>query len=293
MKKLYISLLFFLFISSVFSQKPSPVAKTNVALPKGAIVATVSADMDCTIKLNAATKIVPVVNNMMQASVDKFIIKAGETRSFILKTGDNKMEAFTLDNKNSIKKTVTAKPNEKPIVALVFLGDSKFLDYIKEGNLSMVEGVVKKNPALINNLDENLLASPLETAILNSKVAIVKYLVDNGADYNKPEKIYPLHKAAAFASGKTSKTGGKADDKLLIDFFLTKGCKIKDVDEGGNTPLHSAVRANKAELAMYLVELGADVNAKNVFDDTPLKIAQDKGYVSVIDFLRTKNAVDK
>jgi ankyrin repeat protein len=47
------------------------------------------------------------------------------------------------------------------------------------------------------------------------------------------------------------------------------------------------------ELVAYFIELGADVNAKNVFEDTPLKIAQDKGFVSVIDLLKTKNAVDK
>jgi len=291
MKKLYSTLLLLLFIIPLFAQKPP--ANSSFALPKGAIFVTVTSDMDCTIKLNASTKIVPVLNNRMMASTDKFIIKSGEAGSFILKAGENKIEAFTMDNKNSLKRSVTAKANERPELELVFLGDNKFLDYIKEGNLSMVEGAVKKNPVLLNNSDESLLASPLETAIVNSKVDIVKYFVSNGADFNKPEKIYPLHKAASFGSGKIPKAGGKSDDRILVDLFLSKGCKITDVDDGGNTPLHCAVRANKMELVAYFIELGADVNAKNVFDDTPLKIAQDKGLVSVIDLLKTKNAVDK
>lgn len=291
MKRIVITLVFFLIIFSLFSQKPP--AKTSFGIPKGAVVATFFSDMDCYIKLNASTKVIPVVNNMMQTSVDKYIIKSGEPASLILKAGENKIEAFTLDNKNSLKKSVSAKANERPNIDLTFLGDNKFLDYIKEGNLLMVEGAVKKNAALINNTDESLMSSPLETAIVNSKVDIVKFLLDNGADFNTPEKIYPLHKVASFASNKIPKAGGKTDDIILVDLFLSKGCKINDLDDGGNTPLHCAVRANKAELVKYLVELGADVNAKNVFEDTPLKIAQDKGLVSVIDYLKTKNAVDK
>jgi hypothetical protein len=30
--------------------------------------------------------------------------------------------------------------------------------------------------------------------------------------------------------------------------------------------------------------------AKNDFDDTPLKIAQDKGYITIINYLKTKGA---
>ena len=49
----------------------------------------------------------------------------------------------------------------------------------------------------------------------------------------------------------------------------------------------------KAELVMILVERGADINAKNTFEDTPLKLAENKGYVTIIDYLKSKGALEK
>jgi len=291
MKKIFSLIIFF--ISVIYSTAQPTAVKKSVALPKGAVVGNFNSEMDFYLKINAFTKLNPVENNLMQKSVDKFTIKAGTPTSFLLKAGENKIEAYTLDNKNVLKKSVSAKANEKPDVELIFLGDNKLLDYIKEGNLAMVEGALKKNPSLLNGWDGALLMSPLETAIVNSKVDVVKFLMGQGADFNKPEKIYPLHKSALFGSGKIPKAGGKSDDRVLVDLFLSKGCKINDLDEGGNTALHCAVRANKYDLVVYLIGLGADVNAKNVFEDTPLKIAQDKGYVSIMDYLKTKNALEK
>lgn len=290
MKKTNILILLSIIVYSIQAQAP---AKKKTALPKGAVVGTFTPDMDCYLKINASTKVIPVEGFYMETSVDKYTIKAGETKSFLLKAGANKIEAFTLDNKNTLVRTLTAKANDSFDEQLTFLGDNKFLDYVKEGNVLMVEGALAKNPSYLNDWSESLLVSPLETAIINSKVEVVKLLLNKGADFNNPEKIYPLHKSASFASNKTPKAGGKPDDRILVDLFLSKGCKISDVDESGNTALHCAVRANKYDLVVYLIEKGADVNAKNIFDDTPLKIAQDKGYVSIIDFLKTKNAVDK
>ena len=43
---------------------------------------------------------------------------------------------------------------------------------------------------------------------------------------------------------------------------------------------------------MYLVENGLDINAKNDFGDTPLKIAEAKGGVSIINYLMANGAKD-
>ncbi len=49
----------------------------------------------------------------------------------------------------------------------------------------------------------------------------------------------------------------------------------------------------KLDMVIYLIEKGADVNAKNDFDETPLKIADDKGSVSIITLLTSMGAVEK
>ena len=107
---------------------------------------------------------------------------------------------------------------------------------------------------------------------------------------NSPQKLYPLHLVTKHASNMIPAKGGDPDDIRLAKLFMKKGCKITDLDEGKNTPLHAAVRANKLELVKLYLEKGAAINAKNVFDQTPLAIAMDKGYISVIDYLKSKGA---
>ncbi|MBL7884195.1 MAG: ankyrin repeat domain-containing protein [Bacteroidia bacterium] len=167
------------------------------------------------------------------------------------------------------------------------------MDYIKTGNVNMVEAAIKKDPTLINNENGLLTSSPLEIAIQNSQSELVKYLLGKGASFKKPEDIFPLHKSILYASSAKPTKDKPAADRELVDLFLAKGCKITDKDDGGNTAIHCAARAGKYDLVVYLIEKGADVNAKNDFDDTPLKIAQDKGYITIINYLKSKGAQEK
>lgn len=264
--------------SSLFSQakKPSPAAAAAAA--KGAAKGTLAADMDCSVKVNGGAK--PVA------------LKAYTPVDVSLKAGDNSIEALSADKKSTYKSTVKAKAGETVLVEISFFDDGKFLDYIKTGNVSMVEAALKKDPSLLNNENETLTASPLEMAITSSQPELVKFLIGKGASYLKPENIHPLHKTILYVSSMKPKDKTTAPDRELAEYFLSKGCNINDKDDGGNTPLLCAVRANKLDMVMFLVEKGADLNAKNDFDDTPLKMAQDKGEITIINYLKSKGALE-
>lgn len=272
----------FLFISSttlIYAQKPAatkpggPASKT-----KATVKATIAADMDCLVIINGAAKAI--------------MVKAYTPAPATLNVGDNTIEATSTDKKSTYNTTVKANTGETPIVEVSFFDDRKFLDYIKQGSVSMVETAIKKDPGLVNNENQSLTTPPIQTAIENSQVEIVKLLLSKGASFTAPENVYPLHKSALYASS-TVKGNKPAPDKELVELFLSKGCKVTDKDDGGNTPLHCAVRGGKLELVKFFIEQGADVNAKNDFDDMPLKIAEDKGFVSIIDVLKAKGALDK
>ncbi|MCW3104486.1 MAG: ankyrin repeat protein [Bacteroidetes bacterium] len=262
---------------ALFAQVKKTPATTAVA-GKGAAKGTLAADMDCSVKINGAAK--PVS------------LKAYTPMDVTLKVGENKIEALSSDKKSTYKRTVTVKAGETVLVEISFFEDGKFLDYIKAGNVAMVEAALKKDPSLLNNDNETLTASPLEMAIVNSQPELVKYLMSKGASFTKPENIFPLHKSILYVSSVKPKDK-PAPDRELVEFFLAKGCKITDKDDGGNTPLLCAVRANKLDLVIFLVEKGADINAKNDFDDTPLKMAQDKGEITIINYLKSKGALEK
>lgn len=272
-------LLFVFSTSSIFSQaKKTSAAATAAAAGKGAAKGTLAADMDCSVKVNNSAK--PVA------------LKAYTPIDVTLKAGDNAIEALSADKKSTYKTTVKAKAGETVLVEISFFDDGKFLDYIKAGNVSMVEAALKKDPSLLNNENETLTASPLEMAITSSQPELVKFLIGKGASFTKPENIHPLHKTILYVSSTKAKDQPAAPDRMLAEFFLSKGCGINEKDDGGNTPLLCAVRANKLDLVMFLVEKGADLNAKNDFDDTPLKMAQDKGEITIINYLKSKGALE-
>ncbi|MDF2437124.1 MAG: uncharacterized protein K0Q95_1500 [Bacteroidota bacterium] len=278
--KIILALIFIVLFNFSYSQPPKkPSASASAAAAKGTAKGTIAADLDCNVKINGGAKLV--------------VVKAYTPVEVPLKVGDNTIEAVSTDKKSTYKRTINAKSGETKLVEISFFDDTKFLDYVKNGNVNMVEAALKKNPGLLNNEDETMTSTPLEIALTNSQPELVKYLINKGASWTKPENIHPLHKTILYVSSTKPAKDKPAPDRELTEFFLSKGCKITDKDDGGNTPLLCAVRANKLELVQYLVEKGADINAKNDFDDTPLKMAQDKGEISIINYLKTKGALEK
>ncbi len=257
--------------------------KKSAQAAKGSAKGTLAPDMDCLVTINGSTKPVSV--------------KAYSPIDVAINVGDNKIEATTVDKTATFKTTVKGKSGEKVIIEISFFDDGKFLDYIKQGNLAMIETATNKNPGLVKNEGDVFTTAPLEVAIINSQPDIVKYLLDKGASFTSPENIFPLHKAVLHASSVKSKTAkdktAPAPDRILVDLFMNIGCKITDKDDGGNTPLHCAVRAGKLDLVTFFIEKGANMNAKNDFGDTPLSMAEDRGAVSILDYLKSKDSAGK
>lgn len=73
---------------------------------------------------------------------------------------------------------------------------------------------------------------------------------------------YPLHMAAA------------NDDIQLIKHILSQKTLIDARDETGSTALMVATRANNIHAAHMLIEAGADVNAKDNIQDSPLFVCR-------------------
>jgi ankyrin repeat protein len=280
-KQVLVFLLLVIISKSTFSQVPKK-TPANASKTAAAAKGSLAADMDCTVKLNGSP-------NPIQ-------VKAYSPLVVTLKTGENSLEATSSDKKSSFRTTVKAVTGETTLVEISFYDDSRFLEYVKQGNVPMLETAIKKDPALISNQSGTLVTSPLEVAIVNSQPEVAKLFLEKGASYTSPKNIYPLHKAAMFAapakSGKNKKRMPAADS-ALVELFLNKGCDVNEKDDVGNTPLHCAAQYGKSDLVIFLVEKGADINVKNTFGDTPLKLAENKGYITIIEYLKTKGALEK
>lgn len=93
------------------------------------------------------------------------------------------------------------------------------------------------------------------------------------------QKDPPLHKAV------------KAGSVEGVRAKILAGEDLSRRDEyNGYTALHLALSLGQREIALELIQRGADINARTPFAESPLILAIDKGYQDVIDILLTRNA---
>ncbi|OCB84736.1 ankyrin [Sanghuangporus baumii] len=106
--------------------------------------------------------------------------------------------------------------------------------------------------------------TPLHYAASKNHIDIGKLLIEKGADYNARNNAnqLPLHRAAT--------TGSTGFVHLLL--HPPEGRpkpRLNTGDRVGNTPLHLAMESGHAEVAVMLIEVGADRDRTNVDGQTP------------------------
>ena len=66
--------------------------------------------------------------------------------------------------------------------------------------------------------------------------------------------------------------------RLEVDSFI-----VNETEQQGNTPLHEACIHGNLAILKYLLNYGADVDAKNAVDETPLHIACREGFTKLVE----------
>lgn len=171
----------------------------------------------------------------------------------------------------------------------------------RTGKLEEIEKFINKEGDVnLKNEDGQTL---LHTAIWNGHFEIAKYLINKGADVNAKTKTgsTPLKYAAKAGLYEvawkpfTNDAGGGyvqyAGQLEMVKLLVSKGAEIDAVDEDNSTPLISAVDNGYLEIAQYLVNQGADVNTKTLASGvTPLHLATCKSNVQLVKYLLSKKA---
>ena len=111
----------------------------------------------------------------------------------------------------------------------------------QSGDLIAVEALLDKGVS-VEAMDES--GTPLIRGVEGQNIAVVKLLLEKGANVNSRDIFFksPLHVAAAH--------GNMSILKLLIE----NGADVAAQDDKYDTPLHKACQNNKLEAVQYLFE---------------------------------------
>ena len=133
------------------------------------------------------------------------------------------------------------------------MGDKKYENYVDQ--------LCKNNESL------------LLIAVKNDNYLVVKYLLEKGADVNIPNVagVTPLHMVC-----RSPKPNA---DKIFRMLIRVPTLNKNEKDLTGYTPLMRAVEFEKVDFVERLVELGADVDVKNDYDENALSLAENRKLV--------------
>ena len=149
-----------------------------------------------------------------------------------------------------------------------FIGENALMEAISHGKLAALELLIKFNADLEVEISRYG-GKPLTKAIDNGDKQAVAILIEAGADVNASDTIVKT------ACGK----GDAAIVRRLIEADVNLSPEVKAYD---TTPLLLAITNNHEEVALLLIENGADVNQCESSGFSPIKKAAEKRYPKII-----------
>ena len=117
--------------------------------------------------------------------------------------------------------------------------------------------------------------TPLHLASSMSNYPIAEMLLDCGADVHaqNADGRTPLHRVS---QGIGMSDFHRSLNPYVVQLLLERGADLNVVDKNGETPLHSACFHGQIEVALALVDHGANLSALNADDQRPLhRVFQD------------------
>lgn len=206
----------------------------------------------------------------------------------VLNLLENQPQLAEVANPSGVTAVLLARYMGKPSLAEAIARHKRrlsFYEAIVLGRLDQVRAWVDADPVLVDQRSPDGFP-PLGLAAFFGQIAVLKYLLELGADPNlaasNTMRVAPLHSAVAF--GDPQRACDMA--RLLVE----NGAQVNAVQQGGWTPLHEAVDNDQLETAELLLSNGAEPDAPNDDGLTPLALARRKFFDQMAALLQQHGA---
>ncbi|MFH1197137.1 MAG: ankyrin repeat domain-containing protein [bacterium] len=184
---------------------------------------------------------------------------------------------------------------------------------VKNNDLSKLKDIVENDLTKINSEDENE-RTPLHWAARGVYYEIMRYLVAKGADVNARDNnnitalISVVSRNNLEAATLLLDNGAKiqeednlrkapifyaigSESQKMMELLIKRGAYLEPVNNYKRTPLLMTCRETGAlQIVKLLVESGANINAKDIFGDTPLTLTAWRGFEDIVNYLLDNNA---
>lgn len=151
-------------------------------------------------------------------------------------------------------------------------GNSPLLIASTSGEEATVKLLLGYEGVIIDHRN-TLRVTPLIEAASHGHSEIVRLLLDVGADVNA-QTIYgnsPLSLAAEFGQ-----------DEAVAEILKQKNLNVSPAQTDGKTPLHWAALKGYSKIVRLLLDHGADVNARDENEKTPLLLARNRAIAKIL-----------
>ena len=139
--------------------------------------------------------------------------------------------------------------------------------FSKAGMISMVRHLLEigANPNSQSNYD----ISPLTCACMEGHIQVAEELLSNGAELFQEIRMNHVEEGTSFHVSQALWATVRSGKPETVDFLISKGCDVNQLDLNGDTLLHKAADNGNVEMLKHLVKLGIPVNKGTSGDNEP------------------------
>ena len=136
----------------------------------------------------------------------------------------------------------------------------------RNGDLQIVEQQILSGINIDSNIENCSNTTALIQAVSFSHLPIISFLVNKGADINKPDKdeASPLYYSLGYA--------GQVIQPTIVKFLVSKGANVTQSMYDGDTPLHMASYSSNVGAIKLLLSKNVNIDMQNQEGKTSLHV---------------------